>query len=298
MVNTAEAHATRADAAHEVFALSLAQTLAKELAAGRVELPGFPDVATQVQRVLADEDVTPLRVVRVVGAEPVLAGRIVQCANSVIFNPGGKQVLELRTAIARVGLDFVRTLTISFAVNQLKSVASLRAIEPQLHALWLRSVTVSTLCFVIARRLARINADTALLAGLLHGIGALYIQTRATAHPELLASPGVYAKIEREWEASIAHALLESWRVSGVIIDAVDRLHRTERESAGPVGLPEVLRASVILERAQRAPPHELEAAIAASPACARLGLTPDVYATITQESESEIAALRGVLGC
>ncbi len=297
MVNSTGAQGTKAGVAHEVFALSLAQTLAKELAAGRVELPGFPDVANQVQRILADENVTPLRVVRVIGAEPVLAGRIVQCANSVIFNPCSRQVIDLRTAIARVGLDFVRTLTISFAVNQLKSIASLRAIEPQLHALWLRSVTVSTLCFVIARRLSRSNADTALLAGLLHGVGALYILTRATEHPELLASPGLYREVEREWEASIAHALLESWRVSGEIVDAVDRLHRTERAAVGSVGLPEVLRASVVLDRAQR-DSQDLAATMAKSPACVRLGLTPEVYATIAEESEVEIAALRGALGC
>lgn len=297
MVNEAGARGLRAGAGHEAYALTLAQTLAQELAGGRVELPGFPEVAAQVQRVLADEDVTPLRVVRAVGAEPVLAGRIVQCANSVIFNPGGKPVLELRTAIARVGLDFVRTLTISFAVNQLRSVEALRGIEPQLHALWLRSVTVSTHCFVIARRLARINADTALLAGLLHGVGALYIQTRAVTHPDMASNPQAYAAVEREWEGSIARALLEGWRVTAVIVDAVGLLHRPERDTGGPAGLPDVLRAAVVLERALRAP-QDLEAAIAASPACTRLGLTPMAYETILQESEAEIAALRGVLGC
>ena len=297
MVNTAGAHAARTGAAQDVVAVSIAQALAQELAVGRVELPGFPEIATQVQRVLADEDVTPLRVVRAVGAEPVLAGRIVQCANSVIFNPCGKPVLELRTAIARVGLEFVRTLTISFAVKQLKSASALQAIEPQLQALWLRSVTVSTLCFVIARRLARVNADTALLAGLLHAVGALYVQTRAADYPELLADAQAYHAIEREWEASIAQALLASWRVSEAIVDAVGALHRAEREPAGPAGLREVLRAAVLLER-NLGTPQDLGIVLAASPACTRLGLTAGIYQAIAQESEAEIAALRGVLGC
>src|SRR5690606_7670960 len=108
MVNPSAQPATRTSAVHDVFAMAPAQPLAQELASGRVELPGFPNVATQVQRVLADEDVTPLRVVRVIGAEPVLAGRVLQCANSVVFNPGGVPVSGLRAAVARVGLDFVR----------------------------------------------------------------------------------------------------------------------------------------------------------------------------------------------
>ncbi|MBV6416121.1 MAG: hypothetical protein CMLOHMNK_00652 [Steroidobacteraceae bacterium] len=279
---------------HDAVALSFAHALARELAENRVQLPGFPKVAMHVQRMLADEDVTPVRVVRAVGAEPVLAGRIVQCANSVIFNPSGKPVLDLRTAIARVGLDFVRTLTISFAVKQLQAAPALRAIEPQLHALWVRSVTVSTLCFVLARRVARINADTALLAGLLHGVGALYILTRAAGHPRLLADSAAYAAIEREWEAGIAQALLGSWRVSEAILDAIGALLRAECEPVGVPGLREVLRAGAVLERAQ----PDLCAAIAASPACMRLGLSAEGYRMIIEESEAEIAALRGVLGC
>jgi HD-like signal output (HDOD) protein len=296
MVNPEGTHAATPRAAHEVFALSLAQTLAQELAEGRVELPGFPDVATQVQRVLADEDVTPLRVVRAVGAEPVLAGRIIQCANSVILNPGGKPVLELRSAIARVGLDFVRTLTIAFAVNQMTTAKALREIAPELHALWLRCVSVSTLCFVIARRLARVNADTALLAGLLHGVGALYIRTRAAAQPGLALSEEDFAGIQREWEASIARALLEGWRVSDAIIGSVCALQQPDRDGHGPPGLDEVLRAGVVLDRAMRAK-RDIEIAIAGSAACARLGLTSVVHQAIIRESEAEIAALRSVLG-
>lgn len=296
MVNTDAAQATRTGEAQSVFALSLARTLAQELAEGRVELPGFPEVATQVQRVLADENVTPLRVVRAVGAEPVLAGRIVQCANSVIFNPGGRPVLELRSAIARVGLDFVRTLTISFAVKQLKAAHSLRDIAPQLNELWLRSVAVSTLCFVIARRLSRVNADAALLAGLLHGVGALYIRTRAAEHPGIHWSPEAYEKVEREWEGSIGRALLENWRVSESIVAAIGALALPDQDGHGPAGLAEILRAGVVLDRARRKG-RNLEVAIAASPACARLGLTSVIYQSIILESEAEVAALRSVLG-
>lgn len=297
MPNPIALPASRTSAVHDALAMSLAQSLAQELASGKVELPGFPNVAVQVQRVLADEDVTPLRVVRVIGAEPVLAGRVLQCANSVIFNPGAVAVSGLRAAVARVGLDFVRTLTISFAVNQLKSAPTLRAIAPQLDALWLRSVSVSTLCFIIARRFARASADAAFLAGLLHGIGALYIQTRALNHPELRARPESYALIERTWEAHIARALLESWKVSDDIVDAVGALYRVERATAGPAGLREVLRAGVLITGLQSSP-HELQLALASSHACAQLGLTPAVHESLVRESAAEVAALRSVLGC
>lgn len=288
--------ALRSSGSHDAIAFSFVQTLAKELSTGRVDLPSFPEVASQVQRALADEDVTPLRVVKVVGAEPVLSGRIIQCANSVVFNPGGMPVLELRTAVARVGLDFVRTLTISFAVMQLKKAEMLRPVERPLDDLWLRSVNVSSLCFSIARRLTRLNADTALLAGLLHGIGKLYILTRAARHPELFEDQTAYAQIERGWHGNIAKALLESWRISDDIIRAVFEHEDADREIRGPLTLVDVLQAAMVAAIHQENP-DTLEEALNASKACVRLGFDPTAHEKILAESEAETAALRAALG-
>lgn len=286
---------TSRSGSHDPVALSFAHALARELAEGRVQLPGFPKVAVQVQRVLADEDVPPLRVVRAVGAEPVLAGRIVQCANSIVFNPGAMPVHDLRTAVIRVGLDFVRTLTISFAVAQLRQAAELAVIRLQLDALWERSVTVSTLCFIIARRHTRINADAALLAGLLHGVGRLYILTRAASLPHLLVDVESYTAIEDSCHADLARALLESWRISAAIIAAVDALHApaTAAAASGDASLHDVLRAAVAIAAT---PPAEL-AQLASVAVCQRLGLTAAAFGSIVEESAAEVEALRAVLG-
>lgn len=278
---------------HDPVALSFAHALARELAEGRVQLPGFPKVAVQVQRVLADEDVPPLRVVRAVGAEPVLAGRIVQCANSVVFNPGARPVHDLRTAVTRVGLDFVRTLTISFAVAQLRQADELAVIRLQLDALWERSVTVSTLSFIIARRCTRGNADAALLAGLLHGVGRLYILTRAASMPQLLANVEAYASIEQACQANLARALLENWRISAAIIAAIGALHALDDTPDAEVGLREVLRAASDIAQTPRAKLEQL----ASSRACLRLGLTPAAFESIVEESAADVEALRTVLG-
>lgn len=288
--------ALRSSGSHDAIAFSFVQALAKELSTGQVDLAGFPEVASQIQRALADEDVTPLRVVKVVGAEPVLSGRIIQCANSVVFNPGGMPVLELRTAVARVGLDFVRTLTISFAVMQLKKAEMLRPVERPLEMLWYRSIQTSSLCFTIARRLTRLNADTALLAGLLHGIGKLYILTRAVHHPQLFEDETAYREIERGWHANIAKALLESWRISEDIVRAVFEHEDTEREIRGPLTLVDVLQAATVAAE-NEGNPENLEHALNASKACVRLGFDPGAHEKIMTESTAEMAAVRAALG-
>src|SRR3954469_11615125 len=77
------------------------QALATELSSGKVELPGFPDIVVRVQHVLADDDVSTDKVVKVLGTEPVLSGQLMSVANSVALNPSGKSITDLRTAVAR-----------------------------------------------------------------------------------------------------------------------------------------------------------------------------------------------------
>ncbi len=49
--------------------------------------------------------------------------------------------------------------------------------------------------FVLARTCTKVNADEAMLTGMMHGIGKLYILTRAVGHPELFASDDVLKDI-------------------------------------------------------------------------------------------------------
>src|SRR5262245_55001766 len=102
------------------------QALATELSSGKVELPGFPDIVARIQRVLADENVSTDKIVKVLGTEPVLAGQLMSVANSVALNPSGRSITDLRTAVARVGLNTVRTATIAYAVRLLRAGTELK----------------------------------------------------------------------------------------------------------------------------------------------------------------------------
>src|SRR5262245_13091423 len=202
-------------------AFAFVQALAAELSTGKVELPSFPDIAMRVRQVLSDDNVSPEKVVRVVGSEPALAARLLQLANSAAMNFSGKAVTDLRTAVARMGFNMVRSAAIAFAMSQLKKVDSLKGLEKPLEALWARSASVAAMSHAVARRLAKVNPDTALLAGLLHGIGQLYILTRTAKHPKLFQNEAVYHNIVRACHSSIAKALLENWTMAEELVEAV-----------------------------------------------------------------------------
>lgn len=277
-------------------AFAFVQALASELSTGKVDLPSFPDIAMRVRQVLADDNVSPEKVVRVVGSEPALAARLLQLANSAALNFSGKQVQDLRTAVARMGFNMVRSAAIAFAMSQLKKVDALKGLEKPLEALWSRSAAVAAMSHAVARRFSKVNPDTALLAGLLHGIGQLYILTRTAKHPKLFANEAVYHNIVRDWHSSIAKALLENWNFGDEIVDAVGNYEDIGRSHIGPTDLRDVLTVGYLLA-SYREHPESIELNMEGVAACARMQLDRAGYDRLLKESGEEIAAIQAALG-
>jgi HD-like signal output (HDOD) protein len=277
-------------------AFTFVQALASELSGGKIELPGFPHIVMRVQKVLGDENADSNRIVKVLGSEPVLASQIVRMANSAALNPAGALVTDLRAAVSRVGLDTVRSATIAFAVRQLRDAPLLKGLEAPLGMLWKRSVLVASLSCVIARRMTSINPDTALLAGLLQGIGRLYILTRASGHRALFADQDSYQAIEQDWHLSIAAALLENWGIADEIVQAVHESENFERDARGPVGLADVLVVGTILAEHHNQP-QILQAQVHCAKPLHKLKLNAAACEAFIAESAKDIESLREALG-
>jgi HD-like signal output (HDOD) protein len=277
-------------------AFTFVQALASELSGGKIELPGFPHIVMRVQKVLGDENSDAGRIVKVLGSEPVLASQIVRMANSAALNPGGVHVTDLRAAVARVGLDTVRSATIAFAMRQLRDAPLLKGLETPLGVLWRRSVQVASLSCVVARKLTTVNPDTALLAGLLQGIGRLYILTRASGHRALFADQDSYQTIEQDWHLSIAAALLENWGIADEIVQAVHESENFERESRGPVSLVDVLAAGTILAEHHNQP-QALQAQVHCAKPLQKLKLDAKDCEAFIAESAADLESLREALG-
>jgi HD-like signal output (HDOD) protein len=293
-MNTAPAQTPKHTVDAEAFAF--VQALAAELSKGKVDLPSFPDIALRVRQVLADENVSQDQVVRVVGSEPALAARLLQIANSAAINFSGKPITDLRTAINRMGHNMVRSASIAFAMSQLKKVDSLKGLEKPLDDLWKSSAAVAAMSHAVARRFSRVNPDTALLAGLLQGIGKLYILTRSSKHPRLFAEQATYNQIVRDWHSPVAKALLENWDMAEEIVRAVSDFEDMEREHSGPVDLTDVLTVGSLLA-AFKEHPESLEINMHDVAACKRMSIDRSAYERLIDESEHEIDALRQALG-
>ena len=214
-----------------------AAALEKDLAAIRLDtqltLPGVPQIVSRLQQMLGDPEVGIPQLLPVINYEPILVGRVLQMANSASLNPTRKQVTDLRSGITRVGFDLLRSATLAYAMRQLSQAHSVKDIRPHLEALWERSAWTAAVAFVIARKFTRVNRDIAFLAGLMHGVGKLFVLTRAAHYPFVLRDRSKYAGILRKWHAQFARGILTGWHINPEVIEAVVNYENLNREVVG-----------------------------------------------------------------
>lgn len=217
--------------AHDAAALE--KDLASIRLSSEVTLPGVPQIVTRIQQMLSDPETGIPQLIPVINYEPILVGRVLQMANSASLNPTRKPVTDVRSGITRVGFDLLRSATLAYALRQLSQAHSVKDIRPHLEALWERSAWTAAVSYVIARKFTTVNRDVAFLGGLMHGVGKLFVLTRAAHYPFVLRDRTRYAGILRKWHAQFARAILNGWRISAEVTDAVVQYENLNREVVG-----------------------------------------------------------------
>ncbi len=296
VANSVSANDAGSTAQHSALAFQFVADLAAELSVGRVELPAFPDVATRVRKALADDQVAPDQIARVVGSEAGLAARVMTLANSAALNRSGKSITELKTAINRIGYNNVRTAAVAFAISQLRRADELRPISKQLESLWREATMVAALCHALAARAPEINSDEAMLTGLIHNVGKIYILARAHKYEELFSNPQAMSLVVRDWQANVGKAIVENWGFAQHIADAVGDHEEVERV-VGFADLTDVLTVAVLSSSFCNQEGIDLELNMQGVRAFSRLGLDNEKFGNVMRDCIEEITALRTALG-
>jgi HD-like signal output (HDOD) protein len=276
------------------IALAFLQKLATEVSKGTIDLPCFPEVVIRISHALANPNATSDKVVTIVGAEPRLAARVLQTANSAAFNSSGKPLTDLRSAITRLGQQMVQSTAMSYAMQHMKNEASLRSIARPLTDLWNKSIAVASICKLLAAR-TKVPADEAFLTGLLHGIGQLYIMARAVSAINGLGGAQSWMDLISGWQASIGKAVLQSWGFSEEMCDAVGDQDDIDRRWKHEASLVDVLIASLVLAEAQKTPePRNLS--IQGVNAFVSIGVTPADCGAILLQADEQIRQIHEAL--
>lgn len=272
----------------QTVGFSFVERLAQDLRDERMELPGFPEAVLRIQRALQSPDTSTDDIVKILSSEPALAARLLRIANSAEFRRMDQDVTDLRRAISRMGFNMVRSVAVAFAMRQLRRKDSYTpAAQAELEQAWNESMETAAACFVIAKRFTRLNPDQALLTGLLHVLGRLYIIMRSKEAEEL--SDQEFRDVVNSWHASIGKAILETWGLPEALQSAVEHQDELDIELEGDVTLTDVLIAAKLLRNGQQDTERY--------PALRRVGLAAgDRVLSVMEEFAEELRSVRSSL--
>ena len=151
-----------------------------------VQLPSLPDVSLKLRRAIED-DMSIAEATKIVQLDPTIVAKIIQVANSPLYltsNPANR----CQDAVTRLGLVATRDLVTGISLHNV-----FKSTQPQIRQhlvnLWKHSVSLSSICFVLAQKTKRIDPDKALLAGLLSDIGIVPFLHFAENFPRELFDP-------------------------------------------------------------------------------------------------------------
>ncbi len=194
-------------------ALQLISGLKSRLAAGDLNLPALPSVVTLIHRALDRKEVQVSQITELILSEPALAGTVLKLANSPIYRRGGLETPNMDTCVNRLGTRLVHSVSLHFAMQQMKQAPEFRAVHDLLGPEWDRSRMVSELAYSLARKSRRACPEDMLTLGLIHNIGRIYIlaQAGARAH-DMLGNPEATSLIH-EWHPLIGSAIARSWHL-------------------------------------------------------------------------------------
>lgn len=226
-------------------AAEFVQQLAGDLNKGELELPMFPDSVVRIQQVFRAEEVDIDDVVRIISSDPALAARILHLTNAAA-NRAVNEITDVRQAVIRVGNKLVQSSAVAFAIRQAEQNEDLsKEARTVLKNIWAESVELAARCYVIAKKYTKLNADEALLTGLLSVLGRLYIFMKSEDYEAL-----TYSELETvlaDWHPSICKAIAESWNMSEGLVNALETQLDTNPALQESASLAEVLSAARLI---------------------------------------------------
>jgi HD-like signal output (HDOD) protein len=190
--------------------------IAGELNSGEVLFPTCFDAVLRLRKELQNPDVTLPHIAQMVQLEPLVAAKLLRLANSVTYAPNRQVVRDLPSAINRLGLNIVRTTAMAVAMGEILHAKELVGFSKLTRKLWEHSIYSAAAARLLARAISRtrnenkIRSEEALLAGLVHDLGAFYMLYRAVQYPELRERPDTLKYLIAQWHEAIGVTLLET----------------------------------------------------------------------------------------
>ena len=254
----------------------------QELEANRLVLPTLPDIALKVRDAVSKGDISAHELAAMIATDTALSARLIQITNSPLYR-GSMEIRNIQMAVTRLGNTTIRTLVTSLVMQQMFTPSS-PLLGQYFRLVWEQGVNVSSICRALVRFAPHLDADEAMLAGLIHPIGKLPILTLVEKIPEFRDSPSRLDKLLEKAHPHVGKIIMDAWQFPAELKQVAYEYVDFQREHDGPADYVDLVQVAFLESIAGTDhPANRIDCATV--PAFAKLGL----------QANTEVMEIEGV---
>jgi HD-like signal output (HDOD) protein len=197
----------------------LFKQLVTDVKLGKLELPSPPDLGIRIGKALEKQGVSSDDIARIIQLDPALTARLIQLCNSPLYSGLGK-IKDCPTAVTRLGLTTTRNLALIFLLKNIFNNSS-AVLQKIMDQLWHDGAHIAAISSILAKSTPGLEPGRAMLAGLIHQVGAIAIINNAHRHPQLMADPQLLDLAIETLTPQLGKIILEKWNLGEDLVDVV-----------------------------------------------------------------------------
>ena len=262
---------------------SIANSLYQNLMVDTIRLPSLPSVANKIQEIYQAENTDVKLMVKILSSYPEVSRIITKIADNRNRDDLSSDD-KISLAIEHLGISSAYNLIMIYSVGKLVKQLP-EALFQTVKPFWEHSLDVAAISRILAKKSGTISPDQAMLAGLVHGIGALVIGDHLLQHHDFMMDREEIDLATQTMLPEITGLLLRSWDFSEDIILAAEGCAKWSRQIAGPVDLCDLVLVAnyyrlVMGDRSVSLPlPNSI-------PAIRKIGIRPEEMTSLIKKSK------------
>ncbi len=257
-----------------------------------ITLPTLPEVALRIRESVESEDTSADQISEMVANDASLSARLLQVANSPLYR--GRIVIDsIQMAVTRLGTKLIRTLITSLAMKQIYQTTS-DIMDFHLRSAWEHSVNIASFSRALSTMLPHLQAEQAMLAGLVHNIGSLPVIAMAENYQELIEDEVKLKQIIDSVSPIIGQSILNEWGFPESMCIIPKNYHNLKYDGGPQADYVDL----VIVARLQNLPADHQHAQADWSqvPSFKKIGIEPEVEVINIEGMAEEVEGVQEIL--
>jgi HD-like signal output (HDOD) protein len=263
--------------------------ISKSIEDNSLVLPRVPEVVKKIDAAINNSHTSMREIGEIIKYESSISARILQIANSPLVR-GNTNINSLQSAITRIGLEMVRNLVLCMGVRD-SFIVNRYALRKKMKELWDDNIAIAMYAYFLARHLG-MNADFAMMAGMLHSLGKLPIINYASEHHEILDDSRVFDYLIKTLHKPLGIKILRKWEFQDELVSVVENYDEIDKSRPGEVDHVDV----VIVSYSFRNDSHETPMDWYRVKALRKMGISRDELGRILNPVSGEVSEIAGIL--